>query len=247
MVAYTAEEFSTGSRKYWLIRTKAGLAIGYAALLGLFVGMVITAQTLYSATAAIAKEFAILLALGIPRWRISMMVADAVVLGRHHRHRTVIPDLPGAALRRARAWHAMLICAGGDGRHRGPNRRDGACWPARFALAQRAADRTDVPSSLEVGEPHADRSRHAVSPWGLLVKTYGDGTARRAALRDCSIDLYPGQLALLMGPSGSGKSTLLAILSGLLEPDSGHVLADDDGQLRDVWEMTPRASARPTD
>ncbi len=36
--------------------------------------MVITAQTLYSATAANAKEFAILLALGIPRWRISMMV-----------------------------------------------------------------------------------------------------------------------------------------------------------------------------
>ena len=55
-------------------RTKAGLAIGYAALLGLVVGMVITAQTLYSATAANAKEFAILLALGIPRWRISLMV-----------------------------------------------------------------------------------------------------------------------------------------------------------------------------
>jgi putative ABC transport system permease protein len=74
MVVYTAEEFSTNSRWYWLFRTKAGLAIGYAALLGLIVGMVITAQTLYSATAANAKEFAILLALGIPRWRIAMMV-----------------------------------------------------------------------------------------------------------------------------------------------------------------------------
>jgi putative ABC transport system permease protein len=74
MVVYTAEEFSTESRWYWLLRTKAGLAIGYAALLGLVVGMVITAQTLYSATAANAKEFAILLALGIPRWRISLMV-----------------------------------------------------------------------------------------------------------------------------------------------------------------------------
>jgi putative ABC transport system permease protein len=74
MTAFTAEEFSTGSRMYWLTRTKAGLAIGYAALLGLIVGMVITAQTLYSATAANAKEFAILLALGIPRWRIYLMV-----------------------------------------------------------------------------------------------------------------------------------------------------------------------------
>jgi putative ABC transport system permease protein len=74
MEAYTAGEFSFGSREYWLRRTKAGIAIGYAALLGLFVGAVITAQTLYSATTANAKEFAILLALGIPRWRISLMV-----------------------------------------------------------------------------------------------------------------------------------------------------------------------------
>ncbi|MBA4063104.1 MAG: ABC transporter ATP-binding protein [Isosphaera sp.] len=73
-----------------------------------------------------------------------------------------------------------------------------------------------------------------------LVKTYGDGTARRAALRDVNIDLFPGQLVLLMGPSGSGKSTLLAVLSGLLEPDSGRVLADDDGQLRDVWQLSPK-------
>ena len=74
MGAYTSQEFSLESRKYWLIRTKAGIAIGYAALLGLLVGSVITAQTLYSATTASAREFAILLALGIPRWRISLMV-----------------------------------------------------------------------------------------------------------------------------------------------------------------------------
>nr|WP_232069920.1 ABC transporter ATP-binding protein [Gemmata massiliana] len=71
-----------------------------------------------------------------------------------------------------------------------------------------------------------------------LIRTFGDGTARRAALQEVSMDLFPGQLVLLMGPSGSGKSTLLAILSGLLEPDSGQVLADDDGVLRDVWQMT---------
>ena len=74
MGAYTSQEFSFESRKYWLYRTKAGIAIGYAALLGLLVGSVITAQTLYSATTASAREFAILLALGIPRWRISLMV-----------------------------------------------------------------------------------------------------------------------------------------------------------------------------
>lgn len=74
-----------------------------------------------------------------------------------------------------------------------------------------------------------------------LMRTYGDGAARRNALQKVSVDLYPGQLVLLMGPSGSGKSTLLAVLSGLLEPDSGQVLAaEDDGRLRDVWQMTGR-------
>lgn len=82
MGAYTAEEFSLESRKYWLLRTKAGIALGYAALLGLFVGAVITAQTLYSATTANAKEFAILLALGIPRWRImGMVLAQSLWVG----------------------------------------------------------------------------------------------------------------------------------------------------------------------
>lgn len=67
MSVYTTDEFSFSCRWYWLTRTKAGIAIGYAALLGLMVGAVITAQTLYAATMASAKEFATLLALGIPR------------------------------------------------------------------------------------------------------------------------------------------------------------------------------------
>lgn len=73
-----------------------------------------------------------------------------------------------------------------------------------------------------------------------LTKTYGDGTRRRAALKAVSLGLRPGELALLMGPSGSGKSTLLAVLSGLLEPDSGQVLAEDEGEVKDVWAMTAK-------
>ena len=74
MSAFTADEFSTQSRVYWLRRTKAGAALGYAALLGLLVGAVITAQTLYAATMASAREFATLLALGIPRTKVYGMV-----------------------------------------------------------------------------------------------------------------------------------------------------------------------------
>lgn len=76
-----------------------------------------------------------------------------------------------------------------------------------------------------------------------LVKMFGDGATQRAALREVSMDLYPGQLALLMGPSGSGKSTLLAILSGLLRPDSGQVLTRPVGtnSYVDVWTLSNKS------
>lgn len=73
-----------------------------------------------------------------------------------------------------------------------------------------------------------------------LTRTFGDGAGRQFALRDVSIDLYRGQLALLMGPSGSGKSTLLAIMSGLLQPDSGQVLVEENRKLLDVWKLTDK-------
>ena len=71
-----------------------------------------------------------------------------------------------------------------------------------------------------------------------MSRSFGDGAQRRFALKDVSVELYPGQLALLMGPSGSGKSTLLAVLSGLLAPDSGQVFAQDRGREVDVWAMS---------
>jgi putative ABC transport system permease protein len=74
MSAFSKDEFSRRSRMHWLTKTKAGIALGYAALLGLIVGAVVTSQTLYAATMASVREYAILLALGIPRWRISRTV-----------------------------------------------------------------------------------------------------------------------------------------------------------------------------
>src|SRR5262249_33707708 len=74
--AYTKTEFSRRSQWHWLTKPKAGIALGYAAALGLFVGAVVTSQTLYAATAASLREFAVLRALGIPRWRMAMLVMN---------------------------------------------------------------------------------------------------------------------------------------------------------------------------
>jgi putative ABC transport system permease protein len=72
--AFPAGEFSRRSQWHWLTKTKAGIALGYAAALGLLVGAVVTSQTLYAATVASLREYAVLRALGIPRWRMAVMV-----------------------------------------------------------------------------------------------------------------------------------------------------------------------------
>ncbi len=69
--AFTSEDFSFRSRWHWLTKTKAGIALGCAAALGLFVGAVVTSQTLYAATLASLREYAVLRAMGIPSWRMA--------------------------------------------------------------------------------------------------------------------------------------------------------------------------------
>lgn len=73
--AFTRDDFSRQTRMYWLTKTKAGLALGWTAVLGLLVGAVITGQTLYAATAANQREYATLRALGISRSRLVRAVA----------------------------------------------------------------------------------------------------------------------------------------------------------------------------
>ncbi|MCC7423869.1 MAG: hypothetical protein IT428_26695 [Planctomycetaceae bacterium] len=74
MSVFTREGFSTRSRMHWLLETGGGLSLLAAAVLGLLVGALITSQTLYAAAAASMKEFAVLRAMGIPRWRLATTV-----------------------------------------------------------------------------------------------------------------------------------------------------------------------------
>lgn len=57
-----------------------------------------------------------------------------------------------------------------------------------------------------------------------LEKTYGEGSTAVHALAGVNLDLYEGELVVLLGPSGSGKSTLLNNLGGLDAPTSGSLV-----------------------
>jgi putative ABC transport system ATP-binding protein len=60
-----------------------------------------------------------------------------------------------------------------------------------------------------------------------LTKVYRMGEVDVHALRGVDIDLYEGELMVLLGASGSGKSTLLNILGGLDVPSDGRVFYRD--------------------
>ena len=79
---FTKNELSSKSRWYWILETKSGLAVGFTAVLGLLVGAVVTSQTLYSATATMIRELAVLKALGVPNWRMNLLVIQqAMIIG----------------------------------------------------------------------------------------------------------------------------------------------------------------------
>ena len=60
-----------------------------------------------------------------------------------------------------------------------------------------------------------------------LTKTYQTGGGEIRALRGIDLDLFEGELIVLLGPSGSGKSTLLSMLGGLDRPTAGELLFRD--------------------
>ena len=60
-----------------------------------------------------------------------------------------------------------------------------------------------------------------------VSKVYRMGEVEVHALREVDLDLYEGELVVLLGASGSGKSTLLNILGGLDRPTRGEVFYRD--------------------
>lgn len=57
-----------------------------------------------------------------------------------------------------------------------------------------------------------------------ICKTYPMGEVTVEALKESSLDIYAGEMLIILGPSGSGKSTLLNIMGGMDSPDCGQVI-----------------------
>ncbi len=61
-----------------------------------------------------------------------------------------------------------------------------------------------------------------------LVKSYKG----RTVVSDVSIEIAPGEVVGLLGPNGAGKTTSFYMMVGLVRPDRGRVLLDDEDITR---------------
>jgi putative ABC transport system permease protein len=76
----TSAEFRHRTRVFWLFDTGAGAALLGSAILGIIVGTIIVAQTLYSSTKDHLKEFATLRAIGSScRYILKVILAQALI------------------------------------------------------------------------------------------------------------------------------------------------------------------------
>lgn len=79
--AYTRDQYANISISYWLRRTGIGISFGAATVLGLIVGLVIVAQTLYASVLDRISEFGTLKAIGASERQIySVILSQALLL-----------------------------------------------------------------------------------------------------------------------------------------------------------------------
>lgn len=97
-----------------------------------------------------------------------------------------------------------------------------------FAPHRSSCSESAYPLSQGLANVNEATSEFAVCCRGI-VKSYGAGVAKVAALRGVDLDVRRGELLMLVGPSGSGKTSLISIIATLLDQDSGtcEVLGQD--------------------
>ena len=72
---------------------------------------------------------------------------------------------------------------------------------------------------------HFVEGEHPIVRIEHLGKTF-DGDTQ--VLRDVNLNVWPGEIVVVLGPSGSGKSTMLRCINLLETPTSGHILIEDE-------------------
>jgi putative ABC transport system permease protein len=77
---YTKDDWAARSRRYWVVSTGLGMNMGVTVFLGILVGIVVVAQTLYTSAVEHVKEFGTVKAIGGSNWDIYRILAEQAVI-----------------------------------------------------------------------------------------------------------------------------------------------------------------------
>ncbi len=77
---YTKDEWAARSRKYWVVSTGLGMNMGVTVFLGILVGIVVVAQTLYTSAVEHVKEFGTVKAIGGSNWDIYRILGEQALI-----------------------------------------------------------------------------------------------------------------------------------------------------------------------
>src|SRR5262245_16725218 len=77
---HTKDEWAARSRAYWIVSTGLGMNMGITVFLGILVGIVVVAQTLYTSAVEHVKEFGTVKAIGGSNWDIYRILGEQAVI-----------------------------------------------------------------------------------------------------------------------------------------------------------------------
>jgi len=77
---YTKAEWAARSRRYWVVSTGLGMNMGVTVFLGVLVGIVVVAQTLYTSAVEHLKEFGTVKAIGGSNWDIYRILGEQALI-----------------------------------------------------------------------------------------------------------------------------------------------------------------------
>jgi len=77
---YTRDEWARRSRAYWIVSTGLGMNMGVTVFLGILVGIVVVAQTLYTSAVEHVKEFGTVKAIGGSNWDIYRILGEQAII-----------------------------------------------------------------------------------------------------------------------------------------------------------------------
>ena len=94
--------------------------------------------------------------------------------------------------------------------------------PAALSADEAAA--VAFAADQELTNHHFTPGEHPVVRIEHLNKSFDD----TKVLKDVNLNVWPGEVVVVLGPSGSGKSTMLRCINLLETPSAGHILIEDE-------------------